>query len=111
GSGLQLKAGSTLLLAPGTRVGLKVGGNFLTMAASGVAIQGTMVQINTGGAAGTGSGASPQARKAPKEAGTSQGGGMTEAPKKQKPKAYSPQAQMFKMAAASGTPFCEQCNC
>ena len=111
GSEIHLKAGSTLVLESGTTLSLKVGGNFITIDPSGVAIKGTMVQINTGGAAGTGSGASPQAPKAPKEAGTSQGGGMTEAPKKQKPKAYSPQAQMFKMAANGGTPFCEICNC
>ena len=36
---------------------------------------------------------------------------MTKAAKKDKPKAYSPQAQMFKMAANGGTPFCEMCNC
>jgi hypothetical protein len=70
-----------------------------------------MVQINTGGAAGTGSGAEPLEATLPEEAGNSQGGDMPPPPTKVPPEAYSPQAQMFQMAAASGTPFCEVCNC
>jgi type VI secretion system secreted protein VgrG len=111
GSEIHLKAGSTLVLESGTTLSLKVGGNFITIDQSGVAIKGTMVQINTGGAAGTGSGASPQPATVPEEAGNSEGGEMTEPPTKVPPEEYSPQAQMFQMAAASGTPFCEVCNC
>jgi type VI secretion system secreted protein VgrG len=111
GSEIHLKAGSTLVLESGTTLSLKVGGNFITIDASGIAIKGTMVQINTGGAAGTGSGAEPLEATLPEEAGNSQGGDMPPPPTKVPPEAYSPQAQMFQMAAASGTPFCEVCNC
>jgi type VI secretion system secreted protein VgrG len=128
---IHLKAGSTLVLEAGSMLSLKVGGNFITIDSSGVAIKGTMVQINTAGTAGTGSGASPTAVKEANEAHKSEGGTANTAPKKQAAAANnatpamatvgapapapapapSPQAQMFKSAAESGTPFCEICNC
>jgi type VI secretion system secreted protein VgrG len=111
GTEIHLKAGTTLVLEASASLSLHVGGNFITLNSGGVFIKGTMVMINSGGAAGNGSGASPQPPKSPKEAAASKGGQVTEAPKRQKPTAYSPQANMFKMAADSGTPFCEVCNC
>jgi type VI secretion system secreted protein VgrG len=44
---------------------LKVGGNFITIDAAGVAIMGTMVQINSGGAALSGSPGSLQSPNSP----------------------------------------------
>jgi type VI secretion system secreted protein VgrG len=41
-------------------VTLKAAGGFVDIGPSGVTIQGTMVLINSGGAAGSGSGASPK---------------------------------------------------
>jgi type VI secretion system secreted protein VgrG len=111
GTEIHLKAGTTMVLEAGASLSLKVGGNFITLNSGGVFIKGTMVMINSGGAAGSGSGASPQAPKPPKEPAQSKGGDVTQAPTRQKPTAYSPQANMFKMAADSGTPFCEVCNC
>src|SRR5262245_35166328 len=139
GSEIHLKAGTTLVLESGVTLSLKVGGNFITIDPSGVAIKGTLVQINTGGAAGTGSGASPVSAEAPKEAHPSEGGKENKAPAKKTvaapavsapsgtvapggaggggaggsggAPASSPQAEMFKSAAESGTPFCEICNC
>jgi len=111
GTEIHLKAGTTLVLEAGASLSLKVGGNYVSLNPGGVFITGTMVMINSGGAAGNGSGASPQPPKDPKAAGETEGGDMTAAPKKEPPKAYSPQAKMFQMAAASGTPFCEICNC
>jgi type VI secretion system secreted protein VgrG len=111
GTEIHLKAGSTLVLESGTTLSLKVGGNFITISSSGIDIKGTMVNINTGGSAGSGSGAKPKKPTLPKEAGESKGGEQTKPEKRQKPTTYSPQAQMFKMAAKGGTPFCEICNC
>jgi len=129
GKEIHLKAGSTLVLESGTTLTLKVGSNHVTIDQQGVTVQGNkievkadatisidgaMTKINSGASpssAASGSGASPQEAKEAKEAGKSKGGEMTEAPKKQKPNQYSPQAQMFKMAANGGTPFCEICNC
>jgi type VI secretion system secreted protein VgrG len=43
------------------QLSLKVGGNFVDIGPAGVTIQGTIVMINSGGAAGSGTGASPTA--------------------------------------------------
>jgi type VI secretion system secreted protein VgrG len=113
--GVSIK-GTTLVLEAAAQLSLKVGGNFVDINPVAVSIKGVMVMINSGGAAGsgdaagTGSGAKPQAPEAPKEAGTSTGGKMTKPPKAVPPDEYKPQAQMFQMAAASGTPFCQICN-
>jgi type VI secretion system secreted protein VgrG len=65
---IHLKAGKTLILEAGTQISLKVGGNFVDIAAGGVTIMGTMVKINSGGAAGSGGGSSPAAPTDAKEA-------------------------------------------
>jgi type VI secretion system secreted protein VgrG len=65
---IHLKAGVTAVIEAGTSLTLKVGGNFVNISPAGVAISGTMVLINSGGAAGSGSGSSPNAPKDPKEA-------------------------------------------
>ena len=47
---------------------LKVGGNFVDVSMAGVAINGMIVLINSGGAPGVGLGANPLVPEAPKEA-------------------------------------------
>ena len=129
GTEIYLKSGTTLVLESGTTLTLKVGSNHITLEKSGITIDGTqiavkgksqieidapMTKVNSGaggGSAGSGAGAKPEAPKAPKEAGNSEGGVMEAPPTKVAPENYSPQAQMFHMAAQSGTPFCEICNC
>ncbi len=59
GMSIHVKAGMTMVLEAGTQLSLKVGGNFIDINPGGVFIQGTMVSINSGGAAGSGSGANP----------------------------------------------------
>ncbi|MGH8445119.1 MAG: type VI secretion system Vgr family protein, partial [Solimonas sp.] len=53
-----LNAGTNLVIEAGVQITLKVGGNFITIGPAGVAIQGTMVMINSGGGAGAGKAAS-----------------------------------------------------
>jgi type VI secretion system secreted protein VgrG len=98
---IHLKAGATLVLEAGTEISLKVGGNFIDINAGGVFISGTIVMVNSGGSAGSGSGASPKAPKTAKQAADSQGG--TDAPISQK-------AAALVAARAASTPFCEICN-
>ncbi len=64
GSKLYLKAGQDIVIESGTGITLKVGGNFVKVDAGGVTILGTMVKINSGGSAGSGS---PVALKAPEK--------------------------------------------
>lgn len=67
GMEIHLKAGMKVIIEA-MQVSLKGAGGFVDIGPAGVAIQGTMVLINSGGAAGSGSGASPDAPKAPHEA-------------------------------------------
>ena len=64
---MHLKAGMNLVLeAP--MITLKGAGGFVSITPMGVAISGTMVLINSGGAAGSGPGASPDSPAAAKAA-------------------------------------------
>jgi type VI secretion system secreted protein VgrG len=72
GATIHLKAGVTCVIEAGVQLTLKVGGNFVDINPGGVFIQGTMVLINSGGAAGAGPGSNPTAaadakKAAPKE--------------------------------------------
>jgi type VI secretion system secreted protein VgrG len=69
--------------------------------------------LNSGGAAGSGSGCSPDAAKAPKEAAKADPGKKDEpakAPSPPKPVKFNPAATVLKQAAKDGTPFCEVCE-
>lgn len=65
GTEIHLKAGMTTVIEAGTSLTLKVGGNFININPGGIFIKGAMVMINSGGAAGSGSGASPDSPIAP----------------------------------------------
>jgi type VI secretion system secreted protein VgrG len=71
---VHIKAGQTLILEAGMQLSLKGPGGFVDIGPSGVSIQGTMVLINSGGAAGSGPGASPQDPDAPKDPDTADDG-------------------------------------
>jgi len=49
---IHIKAGMNIILEAGVQISLKVGGNFIDINPAGIFIQGTMVMINSGGAAG-----------------------------------------------------------
>jgi type VI secretion system secreted protein VgrG len=59
GMNIYLKAGMNVVIEAGLELTIKAGGNFVNIGPAGVAISGTMVMINSGGAAGSGSAASP----------------------------------------------------
>lgn len=59
GDEIHIKAGGKLILEAGAQLSLKGPGGFIDIGPSGVAIQGSMILINSGGSAGSGSGASP----------------------------------------------------
>jgi type VI secretion system secreted protein VgrG len=108
GTEIHLKAGMTMTLEAGTSLTLKVGGNFININPTGIAISGTMVLINSGGAAGSGSGSSPDAPKEAKEADTADPGDKIPPPQPSpplKPKSYKQQALALQNAAVSGSPF------
>jgi hypothetical protein len=114
GTEIHLKSGMTLTLETGTSLTLKVGGNFININSSCVYISGAMVFINSGGVAGTGSGAAPEVPKDPKEADQADPGARIALPPPKpppaKPQFVSPAAQVMLEAAKSGTVFCEICE-
>lgn len=73
--GVALEAGTTLhlkgmsvVIEADMQLSLKVGGNFVDISAAGVAINGTMLMLNSGGAAGSGPGARPASPTEPDHA-------------------------------------------
>jgi type VI secretion system secreted protein VgrG len=119
GMEIHLKAGMNVVIEAGVTLTLKVGGNFVNINPGGVFIQGTMVMINSGGFAGTGSGASPGTAKKPAEADNAKPGekatvaapaASTPAKLTLTPTKASPQATALKEAAKTGVPFCEKCE-
>jgi type VI secretion system secreted protein VgrG len=59
GKEIHLKAGDKVVLEAGTRLTIKGPGGFIDIHSGGIDVVGTMVKINSGGSAGSGSGASP----------------------------------------------------
>ncbi len=68
GQEIHIKAGMTLVIEAGMQLTLKGPGGFVDIGPTGVTIQGTLVNINSGGSAGSGSGAKPESPKAPEPA-------------------------------------------
>jgi len=62
---IHLKGGMTVIIEAGMQLSLKGPGGFVDIGPAGVSIQGTMVLINSGGAAGSGPGASPDSPDSP----------------------------------------------
>ena len=106
GQEIHFKAGMKMILEAGTQLSLKVGGNFINIGPAGVFIKGSMVSINSGGSAGSGSGASPDKPKVPKEAANDKAGQST-VPAARSYQPPGPQAMVFRRAAFAGSPFCE----
>ena len=131
GMAIHIKGGMMVVIEAGVSLTLQVGGNFVSINPAGVAIKGSQVMINSGGAPGFGAGANPTAPSPPaapdtpidpKVADTATSGEVTTAKagpvvkedqltlKKTKVATYSPAALVLKQAAVDGTPFCEQCE-
>ncbi|MGH9632159.1 MAG: type VI secretion system tip protein VgrG, partial [Bryobacteraceae bacterium] len=103
-------AGTNLVIESGATLTLKVGGNFINLNPGGIFIKGTMVMLNSGGAAGSGAGCSPQPPTAPTEAATADPGAKAQPPLPPpplKPSTWSPQALTLQAASRSGAPFCD----
>jgi len=70
GMNIYLKAGMSVVIEGGIDVTLKAGGNFVNVGPAGVDISGSIVLINSGGAAGSGSPPSPISPQQPDAAST-----------------------------------------
>jgi type VI secretion system secreted protein VgrG len=114
--------GKTIVIEADSQLSLKVGGSFIDIGSSAVAITGGQITMNCGGSPASGSGSSPDAPDAPvlpdapKEpaaAADDKPGAVDEVPEPPKPPdpaQYSDAAHVLKAAAVDGKPFCEQCD-
>jgi type VI secretion system secreted protein VgrG len=112
GMNVHIKGGMSVVVEAGVGLTLKVGGNFITLNPAGVQIQGTMVLINSGGAALSGQGikdADPKDPEEPIQTDPGQKSGTLSQGPPVPARNYSPRAGMLKAAAASGAPFCHIC--
>lgn len=108
GTEIHLKAGMSATIEAGSMLTLKVGGNFININSGGIFIKGTMVMLNSGGAAGSGSGSSPNPPKDSLEADTANPGDRTpppQSPPPTPPRTRSQKSSAMKQAADFGTPF------
>ena len=60
GKEIHLKGGETVVIEAGKRLTIKGPGGFIDIHSGGIDVVGTLVKINSGGSAGSGSGASPE---------------------------------------------------
>lgn len=67
GDEIHLHSGAKVVIEGGSEVSIKGPGGFVDIGMSGVTIQGTIVNINSGGSAGSGTGASPDSPANPKD--------------------------------------------
>jgi type VI secretion system secreted protein VgrG len=112
GTEIHLKSALNLVLETGVSLTLKVGSNFININAAGIFISGSVVMINSGGAAGSGAGSHPQAPADPIEADKATPGqepAVPEARPRPEVVSYSSAALALQKAAQSGAPFCEIC--
>lgn len=65
GREIHLKAGTKVIIESGVQLTLAGPGGFIDISPGGITIQGTLVKLNVGGSAGTGSGSQPQAPEEP----------------------------------------------
>ncbi len=122
GQNVHIKGGMNVVIEAGIGLTLKVGGNFVAIGPAGVDIQGTMVKINSGGAAGSGSGCSPgspvapEAPDEPEEAVLPEEGAAGEvdepssgSPIEHEASELSSQAVTLRAARNNESAFCEEC--
>lgn len=112
GMEIHLKAGMKVIIEADLQLSLKAGGSFVDIGPAGVSISGALVNINSGGSAGSGAGCKPDAAEPPEEAATGDPGDVSEPPAMGSPPipfVFSAQATVLKQAAEDGTPFCEEC--
>jgi type VI secretion system secreted protein VgrG len=108
GQEIHLKGGMKVVIEAGMQLTIKGPGGFVDIGPAGVTIQGTLVNINSGGAAGVGSGSSPTAPNDPKEAeeaATAQPGQASQPPPA-RTTTQSPAAQAMREATQNGSAFC-----
>lgn len=102
GQEIHLKSGMTVTIDAGVSLTLKVGGSYINLNSAGVFIEGPMVMINSGGAAGSGSGVQ---LKSPAKAAVNKAGADIKGkpPRPARPMMAGPWASGMKNSAKAGS--------
>ncbi|RJP32379.1 MAG: type VI secretion system tip protein VgrG [Phycisphaerales bacterium] len=113
GMKVHVKGGMDVVIEAGMNLTLKAGANFIALGPSGVAISGSpTVMINSGGAAGSGSGCSPVAPAPPADPDPPEEAAEADQAEAGASTTYTPpsvQAEALQIAAQTGVPFCKKC--
>lgn len=116
GANIHYKAGRNAVIEAGMGLTIKCGSNFITLNAAGIAIKGTLVNINSGGSAISGCGEQAQAPEEPAVAKNDQAGeispptrGRTLTPTKTELDSNPVSASLLN-AALSGKVVCKVCD-
>ena len=108
GTEWHMKAGVTTVIEAGASLTLKTGGSYINITPGAISIQAPMVLINSGGAAGSGSGCSPIPPQSARPADTGEAGWsmqkVPQPPPPPKPADISAQAGAIAGAAANQQP-------
>ena len=110
GGSVHIKGGMNVVVEAAVGLTLKGPGGFITIGPAGVQIQGTMVLINSGGAAIPGSGIKAPQPTDPEEPIETEPGEQSEMLSQGPPvpsRAFTPQSGALRAAAQSGAAFCE----
>jgi type VI secretion system secreted protein VgrG len=110
GTEVHVKGGMKVVVEAGLQLTLKGPGGFIDIGPTGVTIQGVMVLINSGGAAGAGSGCSPTSPKEAKKADTADPGQVnkSKAASSPPPPPPPPQFRALQQLAAQPPAIAEQ---
>ncbi len=107
-SEVHIKGGQNVVIESNTSLTLKVGSSFVSLSPANVSISGQMVNINSGGMAGSGMGSNPTAPTEPQEADDAVAGqvaGSRTPSPPPPPTEFTPLAQSISDAANKGIPF------
>ena len=109
---ISIKAGNLVVIDCAAGMSLTCGSNFITITPAGIDIQGTLVNINSGGSANAGFGVRPPDLKPAQYAANAKPGeksNVAATPARTKATKYGPTAVGLKRGSQSGTPFCKRC--
>lgn len=106
--GVHIKGTMSNVIESNTSVTIKCGGSSISLSPASISITAPMVNINSGGAAGSGAGCSPGTPQEAEEADDANAGesiGSTSPGDRPPDKDFTPLATAFSSASQSGTPF------
>ncbi|RHW19527.1 type VI secretion system tip protein VgrG, partial [Pseudomonas jilinensis] len=111
GQEIHLSSGMKVVLEAGSEITFKVGGSFVKLDPSGVTLVGPSVKINSGGSAGSGSGAAPKLPGDTAVAESDEAGGLLSFRLKEARKGSSPFVELCQKPKGGTPAQCPLADC